>query len=66
MNTAIENLNQWGGQFVNLATAMFWQSSLLGLILLILDFGLRRHVRASVRYALWLVFLVKLVTPPSL
>jgi beta-lactamase regulating signal transducer with metallopeptidase domain len=36
------------------------------LVLLILDFGLRRHLRASVRYALWLVFLVKLVTPPSL
>jgi beta-lactamase regulating signal transducer with metallopeptidase domain len=66
MNTAIEHLNQWGGQFLSLAGAMFWQSSVLGLALLLLDFGLRRHLRASVRYGLWLVFLVKLVTPPSL
>ena len=31
-----------------------------------IDFVLRRHVRAAVRYALWLVLLVKLLLPPSL
>ena len=45
---------------------MLWQSSLLIAVLFVLDFALRRKLRASVRYALWLVLLVKLLLPPSL
>ena len=144
MNTAVENLNLWGAQLAGPAGAMLWQSTLLGLVILLLDFGLRPRtapvpgrsngrlegdngispgssadktgcnrdgrtpgfangresvgadhciqsevaapedgrapgaaspksgwrerfqLRASVRYGLWLVLLVKLVLPPSL
>src|SRR5262245_17622304 len=45
---------------------MFWQSSLLIALIYVLDLALRRKVRAAVRYALWLIVLVKLVLPPSL
>jgi len=45
---------------------MFWQSSVLVLVLLALDFGLRHRVRAAVRHGLWLVLLVKLVLPTDL
>jgi beta-lactamase regulating signal transducer with metallopeptidase domain/Flp pilus assembly secretin CpaC len=66
MNSAIEILNHWGGAFLEFARAMFWQSSVLVLALLALDFGLRRRVRAAVRHGLWLVLLVKLVLPTDL
>jgi beta-lactamase regulating signal transducer with metallopeptidase domain len=45
---------------------MLWQSSLLICFVLALDFLLARKIRASVRYALWLVVLVKLCVPPTL
>ena len=45
---------------------MLWQSSLLIGLLFALDLLMRRKVRPAVRYALWLVVLVKLVLPPSL
>jgi len=45
---------------------MFWQSSLLISVLLAVDLVLRRRVRASARYVLWLVVLVKLCLPPTL
>jgi general secretion pathway protein D len=45
---------------------MLWQSSLLIGLLFALDLLMRRRVRPAVRYALWLVVLVKLVLPPSL
>ena len=116
MNTAVENLNLWGAQLAGPAGAMLWQSTLLGLVILLLDSGLRPRsapvpgrsnvrwggdmgtspgspagqpgcardgrtpeasgqrlgwrarfqLRASVRYGLWLVLLLKLVLPPSL
>ena len=45
---------------------MLWQSSLLIGLLFALDLLMRRKVRPAVRYALWLVVLVKLLLPPSL
>ncbi|HKW29280.1 MAG TPA: M56 family metallopeptidase [Verrucomicrobiae bacterium] len=66
MNTFIENLNQWGGDFLSFAWPMLWQSSLLIVILFVIDFLSRGKIRASVRYALWLVVLVKLCLPPAL
>jgi beta-lactamase regulating signal transducer with metallopeptidase domain len=45
---------------------MLWQSSLLIGVLFLIDFGFRRKLRPVLRYALWLVLLVKLVLPPSL
>src|SRR5579859_8105712 len=66
MNTFIENLNQRGGDFLSFAWPMFWQSSLLIAALLAVDFLFRHKIRASIRYALWLVVLVKLCLPPTL
>jgi beta-lactamase regulating signal transducer with metallopeptidase domain len=45
---------------------MLWQSSLLIAVLFIIDIGFRRKLRPALRYALWMVLLVKLLLPPSL
>ena len=66
MNSFIETLNQWGGNFLNFAWPMLWQSGLLIIVLFTFDFLLRRKIRASIRYALWLVVLLKLCLPPAL
>src|SRR5208282_3819015 len=66
MNSIIENLNQWGGDFASFAWPMLWQSSLLIVTLFAVDFLFRRKLRASIRYALWLVVLAKLCLPPAL
>ena len=66
MTTFIETLNHSGDQFLKFAWPMFWQSSLLIAIIFALEFALRRKVRAAIRYALWMVVIVKLLLPPSL
>ncbi|HVU08641.1 MAG TPA: M56 family metallopeptidase [Verrucomicrobiae bacterium] len=66
MNSFIETLNHWGGNFFDFAGTMLWQSSLLIVVLFALDFLFRRKIRASIRYALWLVLLLKLILPPTL
>ncbi len=66
MDSFIENLNQWGGNFVNIAGPMLWQSSLLIVAVGAFDFLFQRKLRASVRYAFWLVVLMKLCVPPTL
>ena len=66
MNSFIETLNRSGGNFSEFAWLMFWQSSVLIAILFAFDFMSRRKIRASIRYALWLVILVKLCVPPTL
>ena len=66
MNFLIERLNGLGHQAQPVAWAMLWQSSLLIVLLLIVDWSLGRKLRPTVRYALWLLVLVKLVLPPSL
>ncbi|HUZ06309.1 MAG TPA: M56 family metallopeptidase, partial [Candidatus Paceibacterota bacterium] len=66
MNSFIGTLNQWGGNFLSFAWPVLWQSSLLIAVLFAFDFLLRRKLRDSIRYALWLVVLVKLCLPPTL
>jgi beta-lactamase regulating signal transducer with metallopeptidase domain len=66
MNSTLLALNRWAEPALALAWPMLWQSSLLIAFLLALDFALHRKLRASVRYALWLIVLVKLALPPSL
>ena len=66
MNSFIETLNHSGGTFLDFAWPIAWQSGLLVAALLVFDFLFRRQVRASVRYAAWLVVLVKLILPPTL
>lgn len=66
MNLLIETLNLWADHAIRFAWPMLWQSSLLIGVLFALDLLLRRKLRPAVRYALWLVVLVKLLLPPSL
>src|SRR5689334_12348133 len=66
MNSFVETLNLWGGRFTGFALPMLLQSSLLIATLFLIDLALRRKVRAVVRYALWMLVLIKLVLPPSL
>ncbi len=66
MNSFIEILNGRGAQFLRLAWPMLWQSGLLIALLFALDFALRKRVRATVRYALWMLVVAKLVLPASL
>lgn len=67
MNNLIETLRAGAPALVkSLVWPMLWQSSLLIALLFTLDLTSRRKVRAAVRYALWLVVLVKLMLPPSL
>jgi beta-lactamase regulating signal transducer with metallopeptidase domain len=66
MNLLIDTLNVWAEHALRFAWPMLWQSSLLIGLLFTLDLLMRRKVRPAVRYALWLVVLVKLLLPPSL
>ena len=66
MHTLIETLNGLGERLCSFGWPMLWQSSLLLVIVFCLDYLLARKVRAAVRYALWLVVLLKLVLPPTL
>lgn len=66
MTTFIETMNHSGDHFLKFAWAALWQSSLLIVILFVLEMALRRKVRAAIRYALWLMVFVKLLMPPSL
>lgn len=66
MNSLIESLTLWGERFLHFAWPMLWQCNLLIVALFVLDFVFHRKIRAAVRYALWLVVLVKLLLPPTL
>src|ERR1035438_10044270 len=66
MNLVIETLNVSADYALRFAWPMLWQSSLLIGLLFTLDLLMRRKLRPAVRYALWLVVLVKLLVPPSL
>jgi beta-lactamase regulating signal transducer with metallopeptidase domain len=66
MNECVETLNRWGDIFWGFAWPMLWQSSLLMAVVFAFDLLCARRVRASVRYVLWMVVLVKLILPPSL
>lgn len=50
----------------SVAWPLLWQSSLLAITLFLLDMALHRRARPAIRYALWLVLLLKLLMPPSL
>jgi len=65
MGEIVNLLNAAGGAFVAFAVPMLVQSSLLIVILTLLDLVLRKRVRAVVRYWIWLLVLAKLILPPS-
>lgn len=65
MNAIATMLNALGTSFVVYALRMLVQSGILVAILLLLNLALRRKARATVRYWLWMLVLVKLMLPPT-
>jgi beta-lactamase regulating signal transducer with metallopeptidase domain/ketosteroid isomerase-like protein len=65
MNGALVTLNQFGALFVRHAGLMFVQVGILILLLSVFDRVLHRYLRASLRYGLWMLVLVKLALSPS-
>ncbi|HEV2970968.1 MAG TPA: hypothetical protein VGY55_13430, partial [Pirellulales bacterium] len=66
LSPCVEFLNRFGESFWNFASGMLVQVTILVLVLLALELLLRHRVRAVVRYAVWLMVLVKLVLPVDL
>ena len=62
----IANFNKFGALFCEHALAMLVQSSILILVLLVIDLLLRKRTRAVFRHCIWLLVFVKLVIPPTL
>ena len=58
LNTAAEHWFDW--QF-----AMLWQTAVLIMIIWIVDLVIRKWAHPQVRYALWMLVLVKLLIPPT-
>ncbi|MCE5341198.1 MAG: ankyrin repeat domain-containing protein [Planctomycetaceae bacterium] len=59
-------LNQFAEGWFSWQISMLWQVAILIAIVAAADFILRKWAWPQVRYALWLLILVKLVLPPSL
>jgi beta-lactamase regulating signal transducer with metallopeptidase domain len=66
MTPVIDLVNRWGDAFSATIGPLFAQSSILILLLLLLQPLLRRRLRASVRYAIWMLVPLKLLLPPGL
>jgi beta-lactamase regulating signal transducer with metallopeptidase domain len=62
----IEVLNSVGRSFCTFAGAMFLQATVLVVILFLADGLLRKRVKATLRYWLWMLVFIKLLLPPSL
>ncbi len=62
----IEQINNVSGSWWAWMWPMFWQVGLLIVLIGLVDLLIRRRVWPQVRYALWLLVLIKLVLPPSL
>src|SRR5262245_56741209 len=65
MSSFIESLNAAGQGWVAFGAATGLQTCILFTLLLALDLLLRRRVRAALRHAFWMLFLIKLLMPPS-
>jgi beta-lactamase regulating signal transducer with metallopeptidase domain len=61
----IDLWNMMAYQWWNWMGSMFWQASLLILVVSGLDLLIRRWVWPQVRYVLWLLIFVKLLIPPG-
>ncbi|MBN1391576.1 MAG: carboxypeptidase-like regulatory domain-containing protein [Sedimentisphaerales bacterium] len=59
-------LNQMADKWYSWEIAMLWQAGLLIAIVEVIDLMIKRWAWPQVRYALWMLILVKLVLPPSL
>ena len=66
LNDSVAALNSLGGRFCGHAGSMFIQAGVLIVALSILDLLLRKRIRATVRYWLWMLVFVKLLLPSTL
>jgi beta-lactamase regulating signal transducer with metallopeptidase domain len=62
----VVGLNDIGREFCKYASGVLVQTCMLVAILLCVDWFLRRRVRATIRYWIWMLVFVKLLLPPSL
>ena len=66
INSCLMVLNSIGRGFCNYAAGIFVQSSVLIVLLLLITFLTRKHVRATFRYWIWILVFIKLILPPTL
>ena len=66
MTPLTETFNSWSRIFCHHACWMLIQTGVLVTVLWLLDMVLRKRVKASIRYCIWLLVLVKLVLPVDL
>ena len=66
LNGCLTTVNSIGAAFWDHAAGMFIQSGVLILSLLAIDFLLRKRVRATFRYWIWMLVFIKLILPPTL
>ena len=66
MTDLINILNVTGNDFCRFALAMLIQSGILIVLLYLIDLLIRKHVRATLRYCIWMLVFVKLILPPTL
>jgi len=62
----IEQINHIADLWWSGATAMFWQVGVLIILIGCVDLIIRRWAWPQLRYALWLMVLVKLILPPTI
>jgi len=65
INDWLISINSVGETFWQYSSQIFVQSSILIVLLLIIDFLLRKGVRATLRYWMWMLVFVKLILPPT-
>jgi len=66
INHLITALNGLGERFCEYAGSMFVQAGVLIVLLLLVDLLIRKRVRATLRYWIWMLVFIKLILPPSL
>ncbi len=62
----IEMINNWAAFWWHWQVSMFWQVGLLIVLVGCVDLLIRKWIWPQVRYALWLMVLVKLILPPGM
>ena len=62
----IEMLNNMADKWFAVEVSMLWQVAVLIAIIFAIDLVIKRFAWPQLRYALWLLILVKLILPPSL
>jgi beta-lactamase regulating signal transducer with metallopeptidase domain len=61
-----EGINHYVGLWWQWQWAMFWQTAILVALVALIDRLVRKWAWPQLRYALWLLILVKLILPPTL